>query len=90
MKKEELRVIPSKNYIILGIVIIVTILLQYYFYMWVNIYNESKINKPILEDIGMKKEAVLKERKIDEKTGEKLDRIIYSSFKDEYIKNKMY
>ena len=48
--------------------------------------NMDEINKPILEDIGMKKEAVLKERKIDEKTGEKLDRIIYSSFKDEYIK----
>ena len=46
----------------------------------------DKINKPILEDIGMKKEAVLKERKIDEKTGEKLDKIIYSAYKEDYIK----
>ena len=48
--------------------------------------NMDKINKPILEDIGMKKEAVLKDRKIDEKTGEKLDKIIYSAYKDDYIK----
>ena len=48
--------------------------------------NMDTINKPILEDIGMKKEAVLQERKIDAKTGKKLDKIIYSSFKKDYIK----
>ena len=30
--KEELRVIPKKNYIILGIVILVSLLIIYYFY----------------------------------------------------------
>lgn len=47
--KDKLRVIPKKNYLILGIVLLVTFLLLYYFYMWIDIYNESKINKPILD-----------------------------------------
>lgn len=48
MKKEEMRVIPKKNYVILSIVIIVTLCLVYYFYMWFDAYNESKLNRPIL------------------------------------------
>lgn len=47
-RNKELRVIPRKNYIILGIVILVTILLLYYFYMWVDAYQETKLNRPIL------------------------------------------
>jgi len=49
MKKEELRVIPKKNYIILGVVFIVTIFILYYFYMWFDAYKETKINMPILD-----------------------------------------
>lgn len=47
--KEELRKIPFKNYIILGIVLLVSMFLLYYFYMWVDAYNESKLNKPIMD-----------------------------------------
>lgn len=47
--KEELRSIPFKNYIILGFVLLVSILLLYYFCMWVDAYNESKLNKPIMD-----------------------------------------
>lgn len=75
MKKEELRVIPSKNYIILGIVIIVTILLQYCFYMWVNIYNESKINKPILD----KYLDIINYNELNDYIIENQDGIIYTS-----------
>ena len=49
MKKDELRVIPKRNYLILGIVLLVSFLLIYYFYMWFDAYNESKLNKPILD-----------------------------------------
>lgn len=49
MKKEELRNVPLKNYIILGVVLIVTMFLLYYFCMWVDVYNENKINRPILD-----------------------------------------
>lgn len=48
MKNSELRVIPKKNYFILGVVILVTLCLVYYFYLWFNVYNESKLNMPIL------------------------------------------
>ena len=49
MKKEELRKIPFKNYVILGVVFVVTFLLLYYFYLWVDAYKESKVNMPILD-----------------------------------------
>lgn len=49
MKNDGLRKIPKKNYIILGVVILVTILILYYFYMWVDAYKESKINIPIMD-----------------------------------------
>lgn len=47
-KNEELREIPLKNYVILGIIILITIFILYYFYMWYDAYNESKINMPIM------------------------------------------
>ena len=46
--KDEKRVIPLKNYIILGVIILVTILTLHYFYMWFDAYNETKLNRPIL------------------------------------------
>lgn len=44
-----LRKIPVKNYIILGVVIFITLFILYYFYMWVDVYKESKINIPIMD-----------------------------------------
>ena len=49
MKKDELRKVPVKNYVILGVVIVVTVLILYYFYLWVDVYKESKINIPIMD-----------------------------------------
>ncbi len=49
MKKEELRVIPTKNYIILGVVLLVSFLFMYYLYLWFDNYNETKLNMPILD-----------------------------------------
>lgn len=49
MNKNELRKIPTKNYIILSGVILITIILLYYFYIWVDFYKESKINIPIMD-----------------------------------------
>ena len=50
MKNRNMRVIPFKNYVILGIVIIVSFLLLYYFYLWSNVYNETLLTKSILDD----------------------------------------
>lgn len=75
MNKDNLRVIPSKNYLILGIVIIVTLLLLYYFYMWIDAYNETKLNKPILD----KYLEVINYNELDDYLIENQDTIIYIS-----------
>ena len=48
--KDELRVIPKKNYIILEIVILVSLLIIYYFYMWVSAYKDAKENVSVLDN----------------------------------------
>ena len=49
MSSVQLKKIPKKNYIILGVVILVTILILYYFYLWVDVYKDSKLNIPIMD-----------------------------------------
>ena len=49
MNHEELRVVPIKNYVILGFIIIVSFLFIYYIYMWFDSYRETKLNIPILD-----------------------------------------
>ena len=46
MKKE----IPLKNYILLSIVLILTIVVVTYFFMWENTYEKSRLQTPILDD----------------------------------------
>ena len=75
MKKEELRVIPTKNYIILGIVLFVSFLLIYYLYMWFDAYNETKLNKPILD----KYLEVINYNELDDYLVETQNAIIYVS-----------
>ena len=73
--KNELRVIPKKNYIILGVVLIFTIFLLYYFYLWVDAYNESRINRPILNRYM----EVINYNELDNYIIENPDTIIYVS-----------
>lgn len=49
MKKNNEREIPLKNYIILGLVILLTLGLVYYFYLWYITYEESKLNETIMD-----------------------------------------
>lgn len=48
----------------------------------------DELSKPVLEELGMKKEAELRQRKIYQKTGEKINKIIYSITKEEYEEDK--
>ena len=75
MKKEELRVVPMKNYIILGIVIIASLLLLYYLYLWYDNYNETKLNMPILD----KYMEVINYNELSDYLVENPDAIIYVS-----------
>ena len=55
-------------------------------------YEKHKISSTILENIGMIKEATLRERRIDEKTHKKEDFVVYSINKNEFfekIDNKL-
>ena len=49
MKKNNERKIPLKNYIILGLIILLTLGLVYYFYLWYITYEESKLNETIMD-----------------------------------------
>ena len=73
--KEELRVIPKKNYFILGVVLLLTVLAVYYFYMWNKAYNESKINEPVLD----KYMTVINYNELEDYLIENPDTIIYTS-----------
>ena len=49
MKKNNERKIPLKKYIILGLIILLTLGLVYYFYLWYITYEESKLNETIMD-----------------------------------------
>ena len=49
MSSFELKKVPKKNYIILGMIILITMFILYYFYLWVDVYKESKLNIPIMD-----------------------------------------
>lgn len=49
MKKEELRNVPTKNYIILGVVLLVSLGLVYYFHLWFKAYNENELSNKIMD-----------------------------------------
>ena len=83
MKNDGLRKIPTKNYIILGVVIIVTFLILYYFYMWVDVYKESKVNIPIMD----KYMTVINYNELDNYLVENPNTIVYVSvLEDERIR----
>jgi len=46
---KQKREVPVKNYIYLGIIILVSILLIFYFYLWYLTYEESKLNNQIMD-----------------------------------------
>ena len=70
-----LRKVPKKNYIILGIVILITMFILYYFYLWVDVYKESKLNIPIMD----KYMSVVNYNEFDNYIVENPDTIVYVS-----------
>ena len=73
MKKE--KNIPLKNYIILAVVLILSIILVIYFYMWYNAYEESKLNTMIMD----KYLQVINYNELNYYLVENKDAVIYSS-----------
>ena len=75
MSNKEIRKVPKKNYVILAIVFIVTILLVYYLYMWYDAYRENKLNKAILDKYML----VINYNELDNYLIENPDTIVYVS-----------
>jgi len=84
MNNKAVREIPVKNYVILGVVIFVTMLILNYFYMWVDVYKESKINIPIMD----KYMTVINYNELDNYLVENPNTIVYVSvLEDEKIRD---
>ena len=75
MKKDGLRVVPVKNYVILFGVMIGSFLLLYYFYKWFDTYEESKLNMRILDSYMQ----VINHNEMDDYVTENPDTVIYVS-----------
>lgn len=82
MEKE--RNIPLKNYIILGVVLILSVIVVIYFYMWNNAYEESKLNTTIMD----KYLQVINYNELNNYLIENKDAVIYISvLEDQKIRN---
>jgi len=82
MNKE--RKIPLKNYIILSLVLIISIILVIYFYMWYDTYEESKLNTTIMDEYLQ----VINYNELSTYLIENKDAVIYSSvLKSQEIRN---
>ena len=73
MKKE--KEITLKNYILLSIVLILTIVVVIYFFLWKNTYEKSKLQTPILDDYLL----VINYNELNNYLVENKDAIIYVS-----------
>lgn len=73
MKKE--KEIPLKNYILLSIVLILTIVVVIYFFLWKNTYEKSKLQTPILDDYLL----IINYNELNNYLVENKDAIIYIS-----------
>ena len=83
MAKED-RVVPVKNYIYLSLIMLVSVFLVYYFFLWNKTYQESKINTAIMD----KYLTVINYSELDSYLLENENTIVYVSVVgDESIRN---
>lgn len=78
--KEE-KNISLKNYIILAIVLVLSIILVIYFYMWYSEVENSKINAPILDDYF----SVINYNELDDYLVENKNVVLYVSVLDDKV-----
>lgn len=82
MSKE--RKIPLKNYILLAVILIISIILVIYFYMWYNTYEENKLNTKIMDNYLQ----VINYNELNDYLVENKAAVIYSSvLKNQEIRN---
>lgn len=76
--KEEKK-IPFKNYVILSIILILSIVVCIYFYMWYSEFETNKINTPILDQYF----SVINYNELDDFLVENKNVILYVSVLDD-------
>ncbi len=69
------RKIPVKNYFYLGGILLISILLVFYFYLWFLAYEEGKLNIPIMDRYLQ----VINYNELDSYLTENKDAVIYTS-----------
>ena len=74
-KKDKLREIPLKNYIYLFLILLGSILLLIYIYIWYDTYNQNKLNTSIMNEYL----TVINYNELDNYIIENKDAIIYVS-----------
>lgn len=67
--------IPLRNYILLSIILIISVVLVIYFYMWYGTYEDNKIYTPILDEYL----TVINYNELEDYLIENKDAIIYVS-----------
>ena len=75
IKKDNGRVIPKKNYIYLGLIIIFSLMILYYCHLWYKSYRTSLLNNSIIDDYL----NVINYNEIDDYVTENKDVILYVS-----------
>lgn len=75
LKKEQLRNIPTKNYIYLFLVLLGSILFLIYIYTWYDTYNQNKLNTSIMN----KYLTVINYNELDNYISENGNAVIYVS-----------
>ena len=50
LSSEGKTVVPLKNYILLGVILVVSLALIYYLFLWYKTYDDSLLNEPIMDD----------------------------------------
>ena len=81
---EKKKNVTIKNYIVLAIILIVTFLLLFYFYLWFDKYEETLLSKRILDRYML----VINDNELDDYLVENPNTIIYvSKLNDEKIRD---
>lgn len=75
LRKDNGRVIPKKNYLYLGLIIIFSLMVIYYCYLWYQSYKESLLNTSIIDEYL----NVIQFNEVDDYIIENKDAVIYVS-----------
>lgn len=74
-KQEKLRDIPTKNYILLFVILLASVLFLIYAYTWYDAYNQNKLNTSIMNQYL----TVINYNELDNYISENQDAVIYVS-----------